>query len=83
MTSANDRGWVAVTVTVDDEHLGSIDQLAESLRAAGMDVEQVLRPVGVITGSAPSGWEAPAGLDGVAAVEPQRTIRLPPPDEPQ
>jgi hypothetical protein len=78
MTSANTPGHVAVTVTVDDAHVGAIDQLADRLRAAGMDVEQVLHPVGVITGSAPPDWEALADLDGVAAVEPQRTFRLPP-----
>lgn len=72
-----------VTVTIDDDHLGVIDELAEQLRAAGMDVEQILGPVGVITGSAPPGWEAFADLDGVAAVEPQRTMRLPPPGAPQ
>ncbi|GAA1225949.1 hypothetical protein [Pseudonocardia alaniniphila] len=78
MTSSNTPGHVSVTVTVDDAHVGAIDQLADRLRAAGMDVEQVLRPVGVITGSAPADWEALADLDGVAAVEPQRTFRLPP-----
>jgi hypothetical protein len=72
-----------VTVTVDDAHLDGIDGLADRLRAAGMEVEQVLEPVGVITGSAPAGWESLADVDGVAAVEPQRTVRLPPPDAPQ
>jgi hypothetical protein len=74
---------IPVTVTVDDDHLGVIEELAERLRVAGMDVEQVLGPVGVITGSAPLGWEAFADLDGVAGVEPQRTMRLPPPEAPQ
>jgi hypothetical protein len=72
-----------VAVTVDDAHLDGIDDLSERLRAAGMEVEQVLGPIGVITGSAPPGWESLADLDGVAAVEPQRTMRLPPPDTPQ
>ncbi|HET6260337.1 hypothetical protein [Pseudonocardia sp.] len=83
MNASHSEGPIPVTVTVDDAHLAAIDELAARLRAAGMDVEQVLAPVGVITGSAPSGWEALADLDGVAGVEPQRTMRLPPPGTPQ
>lgn len=69
-----------VTVSVSDDHVASIDAVVERLRGAGMQVEQVLRPIGVITGSAPApGWEALGELDGVLAVESQQTFRLPPP----
>ncbi|MCU1663319.1 MAG: hypothetical protein QOI36_5241 [Pseudonocardiales bacterium] len=83
MNASDSQGSIPVTVTVDDNHLAVIDELAERLRTAGMDVEQVLGPIGVITGSAPPGWEALVDLDGVAGVEPQRTMRLPPPGTPQ
>jgi hypothetical protein len=72
-----------ITVTVTDDHLDGIEALAERLRAAGVRVEQVLGPIGVITGEAPPGWQALADLDGVAGVEAQRTVRLPPPGSPQ
>lgn len=70
-----------IVVSVDDDHLGQIDEVVGRLQAAGMRVEQVLHAVGVITGSVDN--PALAQLDavtGVAAVEPQRTYRLPPPD---
>lgn len=70
-----------ITVSVDDDHLGRIDEVVARLQAAGMQVEQVLRPVGVITGSVDDTCRAALGtVPGVAAVEPQRTFRLPPPD---
>lgn len=69
-----------VTVSVDDAHLELIDEVVGRLQAAGMLVEQVLRPIGVITGSVDSPVRETLGrLAGVAAVEPQRTFRLPPP----
>lgn len=70
-----------VTVAVDDEHVGAIDEVVVRLRAAGMSVDQVLRPVGLITGSVEVRVREVLGrLDGVASVEPQRRLRLPPPD---
>ncbi len=70
-----------VTVSVDDAHVELIDEVAERCRAAGMDVQQVLVAVGMITGSVGTVAQCAAlgALDGVAAVEPQRTFRLPPP----
>lgn len=70
-----------VTVTVDDEHLDRIEDLADQLRAAGMQVHQVLRSVGIITGEvAGPARPAIARLPGVASVEDQRIFQLPPPD---
>lgn len=72
-----------ITITVADDHLDGIDALADRLRVAGVRIEQVLGPIGVITGEAPAGWQALADLDGVAGVEAQRAVRLPPPGTPQ
>ncbi len=70
-----------ITVSVDDDHVGQIDEVVVELRAAGMRIEQVLRPVGLITGSVDaSRREVLTTVTGVAAVESQRTFRLPPPD---
>jgi hypothetical protein len=70
-----------VTVTVHDDQLPRIDELADRLRAAGMRIDQVLHPVGVITGSVPSAQRAMIqAMPGVAAVEAETTFQLPPPD---
>jgi hypothetical protein len=71
----------SVTVTVADSHTGAIDELAARLRQAGMDVEQVLGALGVITGSIDDAQLAAIeALPGVAAVEPQASFQIPPPD---
>jgi hypothetical protein len=68
---------ITVTVSADVD----IDVVAEQLRAAGMTVEQVLRAAGVITGTvAAQTRTALADVPGVLAVEPEQSIRLPPPD---
>jgi hypothetical protein len=70
-----------ITVTVQDEHLADIDQLAERLRCAGMHIEQIMRPIGIITGSvAPAQRHSITTMPGVAAIEDEMTCQLPPPD---
>jgi hypothetical protein len=70
-----------ITISVSDDALERIDEVVAALEEGGMRVEQVLRPVGVITGSADTQRvQALGAVVGVAAVEPQRTVQLPPPD---
>ncbi len=70
-----------ITVTVDDDHVAQVAGVAEELAAAGMNVEQVLGMVGIITGSAPSERRAELErLPGVAAVETEHTFQIAPPD---
>ncbi len=70
-----------LTVTVADSHTGALPELAERLARAGMNVDQVLAAVGVITGSADDAQLADIGaLDGVGAVEEQSSFQLAPPD---
>lgn len=70
-------------VTVDDAHLGRVGAVAETLREHGLQVDQVLDEVGVIAGRIPAGRPLTAlRVDGVAAVEEARRVRLPPPDAP-
>ncbi len=69
-----------VTVTVTDSHAAALEQLAQRLARAGMQVDEVLAAAGVITGSLPDDRrEEIAALDGVAAVEEQLPIQLAPP----
>jgi hypothetical protein len=71
-----------ITISVADDALDRIDDVVAALEGGGMRVEQVLRPLGVITGSVEDTQHVQAlgALSGVAAVEPQRTVQLPPPD---
>jgi hypothetical protein len=70
-----------ISVCVRDDHLDLIDEVVRRLEGAGVEVDQVLRPLGVIIGSAPGpGWRAIGQLAGVASVEAERQVRLPPPD---
>jgi hypothetical protein len=70
-----------VTVSVTDDAVGRIDEVVAALEHGGMHVEQVLRPIGLITGSIDTQRvQALGDVAGVAAVEPQRTVQLSPPD---
>ena len=72
-----------VSVTVDDGHRESMDGGGESLRATGMEVEQVLGSLGIVTGSAPAdALDALRGVEGVDSVDEQLSYQLPPPDSP-
>lgn len=72
-------GTAQVTVTVDEEHVSSIGHVAVDLREHGMQIEQVLDALGVVTGRT----DDPAALRevvGVASVDPEITVQLPSPD---
>ena len=70
-----------VTVTVADSHAGEIEAVAERLREAGMQVDQVLATLGVITGSVDAAQITALGaLPGIAAIEPQTGFQIAPPD---
>jgi hypothetical protein len=74
---------VALTVSVDDQHLARIDSVAAALREAGMSVERSMATIGTITGSVPaSRLSAVRATQGVADVEAQREFQLPPPESP-
>jgi hypothetical protein len=70
----------SVTVLVSPSYLDRFDDVVERVQAAGLQVEDVLRTTGVIAGAIESDRiDALRSVDGVAAVEIQRTIQLPPP----
>lgn len=72
-----------VSVTVDDGHLAALDGVVQGLRARGMQVDQVLDGLGIITGSVPPGTLGTlTGVAGVLSVDEQLTHRLAPPDAP-
>lgn len=74
---------VHVSVTVDDGHLEQIGRVADALRNSGMQVEQVLDALGMITGSVSEDRRSSLGdIAGVVSVDAEMGIQLPPPDSP-
>ena len=72
-----------ITVTVSDDHRGSIDEVAAALRDNGMQVSQVLDAIGIISGSVPDDRrQSMEAVEGVAAVEEEHAFQIPPPDSP-
>ena len=82
--AAADLGHVGVTLLVDDDSLDDLDGVLRRARKAGLRDGQVLAAAGVITGTAPADTIHELSLvRGIRAAEPERTIQLPPPDQPQ
>lgn len=70
-----------ITVTVRHEYLADTSRIAEQLAAGGMQVENVLSQLGMITGSLAEGQRtALAGIEGVESVDEDQQVVLPPPD---
>jgi hypothetical protein len=76
-----DMPKVKVSVSVDDAHVNQILKVAEGLQSVGMDVEQTLPSVGVISGSIASDQvNRLYQIEGVQHIEPERSYQLAPPD---
>ena len=72
---------IKVSVSVDDAHVNQILKVAEGLQSVGMDVEQTLPSVGVISGSIASEQiNRLYQIEGVQHIEPERSYQLAPPD---
>ena len=67
----------AVIVTLDDEGLDALSDTVEALRAAGLEVDEVLDVTGQVLGT----WSEPSvdgllAVDGVATVEESGPVGL-------
>lgn len=72
---------INVSVSVDDEHMERILDVVQALQTAGMNVEQIMSTLGVITGSCESEkMAALSQIEGVSEVEPQQEYQIAPPD---
>lgn len=70
-----------MSVSVDDQHIDEIVEVAGKLSSAGMTVEQIMDKIGVIVGSCDSDkMEVLSQVEGVSAVEPERDYQIPPPE---
>jgi hypothetical protein len=71
-----------IIVTVADDALENIHELANKLATRGMRIDRVLPITGVISGSCPSGKVGELeNIDGVTSVEEEASADLPPPDQ--
>ena len=79
--SALPKKLQSIIVTVADEALNNINELADELAAKGMKVDRVMPLTGVISGSAPSQkLSSLKKVAGVSSVEKELSAELPPPD---
>ena len=69
-----------VSVTVDDEHLESMDQVVDALKQRGMHVDSVLESLGLVTGSTPDA-SALREVEGVSGVDTQLEHQIAPPED--
>ena len=67
-----------ITVSVNDSHLESISGVADRLRKEGMEVENELASLGVITGTInDSKLSALGSVEGVKSVSKDQAFRIP------
>ena len=72
---------VKISVSVDDTHLSQIQQVSQQLQSSGMNVEQTLSSIGVISGSISNDrLNSLKQIKGVKNIEPQENYQLAPPD---
>lgn len=72
---------VRLSVSVSDSHMDRLADVAEAAARAGMDVEQRLPQVGVLTGTIDEDrLQALQGVPGVQHVEEEREVGIAPPD---
>lgn len=69
-----------VVVTVDDEHLAHIAQVAKQLREKGMTVTSLMASLGLISGSVSAGATDLRRVPGVVSVEDEPHFQLAPPE---
>jgi hypothetical protein len=74
---------VDVIVTVAGEHREQIEQVADALRTAGLQVTQVLAQIGQVTGTVQGDrLDALRTVDGVQSVARSGEVRIAPPGSP-
>ena len=72
---------VNLTVSVADEYLKDFSDIVARCRKAGMNIENEMKSIGVITGSIDEAALDKLGrLKGVSQVEPERSFQIAPPD---
>ncbi len=72
---------VSVLISVADDHLDRFSEVVKGVEDVGMEVEQRMEDLGVLTGTIDSEKIEPLrGVAGVSHVEESRRFQIPPPD---
>jgi hypothetical protein len=74
---------VSVTVAIADSYLSKFGDVLKRTKRAGLDIEQALKDIGVLTGKID--FDKVAALrkvKGIASVETSRSVHIAPPDSP-
>lgn len=73
-----------IVVTVQESHQERMSQVCDALTRHGVQIEQVLSELGMITGTVPDAEHAAAAgrVEGVASLDEPMQHRLPPPGSP-
>ena len=72
---------VNLTVSVADDHLKDFSDIVARCRKAGMNIENEMKSIGVITSSIDeAALDKLSRLKGVSQVEPERSFQIAPPD---
>lgn len=81
MTDPSGAPRTQVSVSVDDDHLASLRVVVQALEAQGLQVDQVLDGLGIVSGSVDDARRMLlSSVPGVASVDGQLTYQLAPPD---
>jgi hypothetical protein len=76
-----DMSKIKVSVSVDDAHVDRLTEVSMGLQSMGMDVEQILQSIGIISGSVSSDQvNSLYQIEGVQHIESERSYQLAPPD---
>ena len=71
---------VKISVCVDDAHLSQIEKISQQLKSSGMNIEQTLPNIGILSGSIQADrLNSLYQIEGVQNVEPQESYQLAPP----
>ena len=69
-----------VSLLVDDDNLHRLDDVVKQIKGVGMDVDQILKSSGVVTGSVdPKKLAILKKIKGVSSVEAEREFQTAPP----
>lgn len=72
---------VNLLISINDDYMERIPEVIQNLQSAGLNVEQSMEQLGIITGSCDQEKvDALSHVKGVSNVEPSREYQLPPPD---
>ena len=72
-----------ILISIDERYLAEMPRVVRRLEQEGLEVGSALREIGTVSGSAAAeDIAALRAVDGVASVEAERDIALPPPDAP-